>query len=172
MAEAWSAYQVSVRLWVQTQIQPKLNKKDWLEVLCSCTWTLGSACWGLFFFFSVLGLELRVYALATPPALFCEGFFWDRILQTVCPVWLQTSILLISASWAARFTGVSHWRGSGFCCCFGFFMVLGVELGVLFCAQGSLDGHPSVCTPLVAGMTGTCHCKQLLVEMESHELFP
>jgi hypothetical protein len=30
-------------------------------------------------------------------------------LWTICPSWLQTVILLISASWVARITGVSHW---------------------------------------------------------------
>jgi hypothetical protein len=30
-------------------------------------------------------------------------------IRTVCPDWLQTSILLISASWVARSKGVSHW---------------------------------------------------------------
>jgi hypothetical protein len=48
---------------------------------------------------------------ATPPALFFfffEGFFWDRVFQTICSGWLQTVILLISASWVARITSVSH----------------------------------------------------------------
>jgi hypothetical protein len=47
---------------------------------------------------------------ATLPALFCKFFFffWDRVLQTICPGWLQTVILLISASWVARITVVSH----------------------------------------------------------------
>jgi hypothetical protein len=36
------------------------------------------------------------------------GFFQDRILWTIFPDWLQTMILLISASWVARITGVSH----------------------------------------------------------------
>jgi hypothetical protein len=35
---------------------------------------------------------------ATPPALFGEGFFQDRVSQTICWAWLQTVILLISAS--------------------------------------------------------------------------
>jgi hypothetical protein len=43
----------------------------------------------------------------------CQPFFlWrvfqDRVLWTICLVWLQTSIFLISASWVARITGVSH----------------------------------------------------------------
>jgi hypothetical protein len=38
-----------------------------------------------------------------------KGFFWDRVLQTVYPGWLGTAILLISASWVAKITGVSHW---------------------------------------------------------------
>jgi hypothetical protein len=31
-------------------------------------------------------------------------------LWTVCPRWLWTTILLISASWVARITGMSHWH--------------------------------------------------------------
>jgi hypothetical protein len=31
-------------------------------------------------------------------------------LWTICLGWLQTSILLISASWVARITGVSQWH--------------------------------------------------------------
>jgi hypothetical protein len=37
------------------------------------------------------------------------GFFQDRFLQTTCLGWLRTMVLLISASWGARITGVSHW---------------------------------------------------------------
>jgi hypothetical protein len=33
--------------------------------------------------------------------LFCF-VFWDRVMQTISPVWLRTEILLISASWIAR----------------------------------------------------------------------
>jgi hypothetical protein len=47
------------------------------------------------FFFPVLGSELRAYT--TPPAHFCDGFFQDRVLRTICLGWLQTAILLISA---------------------------------------------------------------------------
>jgi hypothetical protein len=32
----------------------------------------------------------------TPPALFCEGFSWDRISPTICLGWLWTAILLSS----------------------------------------------------------------------------
>jgi hypothetical protein len=35
--------------------------------------------------------------------------FQDRVSQTVGPHWLQTVILLISASWIAKITGVSNW---------------------------------------------------------------
>jgi hypothetical protein len=41
------------------------------------------------------------------------GFFWDRVSQTVWPGWLQTAILLISASWVERIIGVSHQRLPG-----------------------------------------------------------
>jgi hypothetical protein len=64
----------------------------------------------LFIYFAVLGLNLGPSPWATPPSplLFCAGFFWDRILQTICLGWLQTMILLISASWVGRMTGVSY----------------------------------------------------------------
>jgi hypothetical protein len=32
------------------------------------------------------------------PALFCDGFFRDRVSRTILLVWHQTAILLISAS--------------------------------------------------------------------------
>jgi hypothetical protein len=60
--------------------------------------------WNLFFFFFwhtgvwTQGLHLKPLHLETP----------DRVLRTVCLGWLQTTIPLISASWVARMTGVSH----------------------------------------------------------------
>jgi hypothetical protein len=62
-----------------------------------------------YFILHYWGLNPGTSPWATPPALFCEGgfFFWDRVLWTVCPGWLQTTILLISAS--ARVIDVSHW---------------------------------------------------------------
>jgi hypothetical protein len=36
-------------------------------------------------------------------------FFWDRVWRTICLGWHRTAILLISASWVDRVTGVSHW---------------------------------------------------------------
>jgi hypothetical protein len=35
-------------------------------------------------------------------------FFWDKVSQTIFLGWLWTGILLISASWVGRITGVSH----------------------------------------------------------------
>jgi hypothetical protein len=52
------------------------------------------------------GLNSGPTPQATPPALFCEGFFQDRVSQTIYLGSLQTSILLISAS----IIGVSHWH--------------------------------------------------------------
>jgi hypothetical protein len=44
-------------------------------------------------------------------------FFRSRISQTICLCWLRAMILLISASWVARITGVSHhtWPQLKFC---------------------------------------------------------
>jgi hypothetical protein len=66
----------------------------------------------IFFFLQYWGLNPGPSPWATPPALFfcVKGFFWDRVLQTICPGWLWTIIFLISASWVARIIGVSHWH--------------------------------------------------------------
>jgi hypothetical protein len=40
---------------------------------------------------------------------FVLGFFWARVLQTICLGWLRTGNLLNSASWVARITNKSHW---------------------------------------------------------------
>jgi hypothetical protein len=69
-----------------------------------------------FFFLLVLGFELNASGLldrhsttwAMSP-LFCVGYFWDRVLQTICLGWLQMAFLLISASWVSSIIGVSHW---------------------------------------------------------------
>jgi hypothetical protein len=47
---------------------------------------------------------------ATPPVLFLWKVFWDRVSWTICPGRLQTSTLLISPSWIARITSMSHWH--------------------------------------------------------------
>jgi hypothetical protein len=56
------------------------------------------------------GLNSGPAPWATPPVLFRDGFFQDRVSWTICPSWLWTEILLISISWIARITGVSHWH--------------------------------------------------------------
>jgi hypothetical protein len=63
----------------------------------------------IIFFFAVLWLELRTYILShSNSPFFCDGFFQDRVSWTVCLGWLRTVMLLISASWVARSTSVSH----------------------------------------------------------------
>jgi hypothetical protein len=58
------------------------------------------------------GLKLGRYSYplshSTSP-FFNNGFFQDRISWTICLGWLWTVILLISASWAPRITGM-RWR--------------------------------------------------------------
>jgi hypothetical protein len=61
-----------------------------------------------YIFFSVLGFELRANSLSHSTSPFFEGLLQDRILRTTCPGWLWTVILLISATWVTRVTGVSH----------------------------------------------------------------
>jgi hypothetical protein len=60
-------------------------------------------------FFVVLWFEHRAFTLSNSTSpFFLWWFFWDRVLQTICPGWLQTSIPLTSASWVAGITDVSH----------------------------------------------------------------
>jgi hypothetical protein len=61
-----------------------------------------------FFFLQYWGLNLRSTPWAAPPSLFCDGFFWDKVLQTICRGWHWIVILLISSSWVAKITGMSH----------------------------------------------------------------
>jgi hypothetical protein len=54
------------------------------------------------------------YAVTLTPEFFsrpfiCVGYFLDRIWWTLCPGWPQNTTLLISISWVARITEVSHW---------------------------------------------------------------
>jgi hypothetical protein len=63
-------------------------------------------CVGLFSQYG--GLNSGPTPWATPPTLFWNGFFQDRILRATCLDWLQITILLISVSWVARITGMRH----------------------------------------------------------------
>jgi hypothetical protein len=58
-------------------------------------------CWGW-----TQGLQLEPLHSASS---FLWWDFWDGVLRTIWPGWLWTTILLISASWVAGITGVSHW---------------------------------------------------------------
>jgi hypothetical protein len=60
-----------------------------------------------FCYTEVWGMDSCPTPWAIPPALFCDEFFWDRVLRTICLGWLWTVILLIFASWVARITGTS-----------------------------------------------------------------
>jgi hypothetical protein len=62
------------------------------------------------FFLWYWGLNSGPTPWATHQPFFCDGYFQDRFSWTICLGWLWTAILLISASWVARITDVSHWR--------------------------------------------------------------
>jgi hypothetical protein len=86
--------------WPWTMILlPLYPKKLGLKV---CT-TIPSLLFCFRVFFLVLGFELRAYTLShsTWPFLWWV-FFW--------PDWPQVTVLLITASWVARITVLSHWR--------------------------------------------------------------
>jgi hypothetical protein len=41
---------------------------------------------------------------------FCVCYYRDRVLWTICWGWLETMVLLMSASWVARITCVNHFK--------------------------------------------------------------
>jgi hypothetical protein len=85
----------------------------------------------LLFFCVVLEFELRAYTLnhSTNLFFFCEGVFWDRVLQIICLDWLQTSILLISTSWVAVALHLeSHSSGCQLDCYLMRYLQLGTQL--------------------------------------------
>jgi hypothetical protein len=57
-----------------------------------------------------LRIARLVFLLLEPlhQPLYYDGFFQARILRTIFPGCLWTMILLISATWVGRITGVSH----------------------------------------------------------------
>jgi hypothetical protein len=81
------------------QIQFQNYNHSWTQVpIISIFPSLESHKTFFFFFFGILGFELRascllgrwLYHLSHPPALFCIGYFQDRVSRTVCP-WLASN---------------------------------------------------------------------------------
>jgi hypothetical protein len=66
----------------------------------------------LFFFLCVCvcssGILTHLHLEPLHQPFILRRVFWDRVLGTVCQGWLWTTILLISASWVGRMTGLSH----------------------------------------------------------------
>jgi hypothetical protein len=58
---------------------------------------------------------------------FFEGFFEIGAHWTICSGWLWTMILLISASWVARITGLSHWHLAGYTFLCAFYLLHSLE---------------------------------------------
>jgi hypothetical protein len=59
----------------------------------------------------VCGAEVWTQGLYLKPLhqpFFCVCDGWARVSRTICLSWLQTEILLISASWVPRITDMSH----------------------------------------------------------------
>jgi hypothetical protein len=90
-----------------------------------------------FVFFFFFCSEIWTHGLHLEPlhqSYFCDGFFWDRVSQTISLGWLQTVIFLISVSWVVRITCVSH-RGPA---CLFFFFETGLNSGLRTCKAGAL----------------------------------
>jgi hypothetical protein len=61
-----------------------------------------------FFFLQCWGENSGPSSSVTLTTLLLWRVFQDRVSQTLCPDWLWTAILLISATWIARIIGMSH----------------------------------------------------------------
>jgi hypothetical protein len=98
-----------LKLYLYVFVCPSIHIYDYfMYLLLVIAFIYGALFLSFFFFLAILGFELRVYILSYSTSPFCVGFFWGRVSWTVCPGWLRTVILLISASWVARITGMSH----------------------------------------------------------------
>jgi hypothetical protein len=80
--------------------------------VCMCVCVLGVFALRSLKLFARAGLKLQsswsVYVCVCMYLCVYVGCFWDKVTQTICPGWPQTSVLLISASQVARLTGMSH----------------------------------------------------------------
>jgi hypothetical protein len=66
----------------------------------------------MFLYLLKLALCPRIWSILEKVPWAPSPFLWcvfSRVSWTICPCWLQTLILLNSASWVASFTGMSHW---------------------------------------------------------------
>jgi hypothetical protein len=68
-----------------------------------------------FFFFSVLGFELRAYNLSHSKPFFCDGFLKIGSQKLFAQAGFKSTLLLISVFLVARITEVSHWCPTSFC---------------------------------------------------------
>jgi hypothetical protein len=80
-------------------------------------------CLWFFSFFFFPALQLRALHLlgrhstswTTLPALFCIGYFWDRVSWTIYQTGFELRSSWLSASWIARIIDVSHRYSALFC---------------------------------------------------------
>jgi hypothetical protein len=93
----------------------------------------------LFFFFQYWNLNSEPPPWGTPPALFLWRVFWDRVSRIICLGWLWILILLISASWVARITGVSHCHPAS--ALFEIRSCYAVQAGLELCRPGWSQTH-------------------------------
>jgi hypothetical protein len=54
--------------------------------------------------------QQALYHLSYASSPFCSGYFGDKVSQTICQDWPQTTILPIFTSQIASITGMSHWK--------------------------------------------------------------
>jgi hypothetical protein len=96
---------VVVVVWVFISSQWMVHSRGWYFYIKKFYITF----FFFFFFLWYWGLNSGPSLWAPPPALFSWKVFWDRVSRTICLGWLQTTILLIFASWVL---GLQEWATS------------------------------------------------------------
>jgi hypothetical protein len=84
---------------------------DWLMAFFSPLVSIKDILFFSFSFFLFFFFFLYWSSISGPlhQPFFCDGYFWDRVFWTICPGCLQTTTLLISASWVASRSKIFWW---------------------------------------------------------------
>jgi hypothetical protein len=97
--------------WVQGLVPPKRKKERKKKTLqSSCLFRVhDSGVEFTLFIYCGTGVWTQVLHLESfHQSFFRDGFLQDRVSPTIYPGWLWTQSLLISASWVAKITDMSH----------------------------------------------------------------
>jgi hypothetical protein len=109
---------------------------------------------------AALGFELGAYTLSHSASPFLWWVFSREGLENYLQADFEPRSLLISASWVARITGVSHWHQQ---------VLIIFEIGSHFMPRTSSTMTLPFVLPHIGGMTDAQHHTQPMVEIRSQK---